>query len=74
MDEENMDHVAEKLMKKGKEPKKKLNDGEKILGNESRSVQFWKNLPRFHQDIINGNNQVKKKKRERLERSLKRNN
>lgn len=51
--------------------KRHLNDDEKILDQNSRSVQTWSNVPRFHQDIINGKSFQKKKKQEKLDRVLK---
>ncbi len=37
-----------------KKLRRHLNDEEKILGEESRSCQTWKNVPRFHMDFIMG--------------------
>ena len=54
--------------------KKHLNDDTKILDNNSRSVQTWSCIPRFHHDIINGKNFEKKKRAEKLEKSLKKQN
>ncbi len=48
-----------------------MNDDDKILDQNSRSVQTWNNIPRFHQDIINGKSFQKKKKQEKLDRCLK---
>lgn len=45
-----------------KKLKRHLDDDEKILGSESRSCQTWKNVPRFHMDLIMGKNNDKKKK------------
>lgn len=72
-DEENMKHAKEKLFrhKYNSEKKKKKLKGEKeILTENSRSLQSWNNVPRFHMDKLMGKSE-KEKRQERVEKLLK---
>ena len=53
-----------------KKLKKHLDDDKKILDEQSRSCQTWKNIPRFNMDLIMGKQMDKKNKQERLAKTL----
>ena len=53
-----------------KKLKKHLDDDSRILDEQSRSCQTWKNIPRFNMDLIMGKQMDKKNKADRLQKVL----
>jgi len=49
------------MIKKRKKSLRMENEGGDLLGEKSRSVQSWKNVPRFHMDKIMGKSDKVKK-------------
>ena len=53
-----------------KKLKRHLDDDSRILDENSRSCQTWKNVPRFNMDMVMGNCMDKKAKQEKIAKAL----